>query len=110
MRRLLIGMFFVIALYAPSPVRAAIQLMQHTSRDAGTTTSSTLAFASNNAAGSFIAVIIRGGRSGESFTVRDSRSNTYRQATLLNVSLYTPLGDTLAFYYAENVGAGPNTI
>jgi hypothetical protein len=69
-----------------------------------------LAFGSSNTAGNFIAVAIRSGRSGETFAVSDSRGNTYRQAVLLNVTLDTPNGDTLAIYYAENTGGGTNIV
>jgi hypothetical protein len=87
-----------------------IALVQHTSKDAGTTTSSTLAFNSNNAAGNWIGVCVRAGRSAETFTVTDSRGNTYHQAIQLNMTVDTPNGDTLAIFYAENIGAGANTI
>src|SRR5947208_3101711 len=60
---------------------ANIVLVQHKGIDAGTTTTSTLAFTSANTAGNFIAVVIRGGNSNaQVFTVRDSNSNTYKQA------------------------------
>jgi RHS repeat-associated protein len=84
-----------------------IALVQHTSKDAGTTTSSTLAFTANNTAGNWIAVVIRAGLSGEVFTVSDSRGNTYHQAVGINE---TGNSNTLGIYYAENIAAGSNTI
>ena len=89
---------------------SAISLVQHQGRDAGTTVSTSLAFGTNNAAGNFIAVAIRSGRSGQTFTVSDSKGNIYRQAVALNVTLDSPSGDTLAIYYAENIGSGANTV
>lgn len=85
----------------------SIKLVQHTSKDAGITNSSTLAFPTNNTAGNFIAVIIRAGKSGQTLNVSDSHSNTYRQAVLLNMTLD---GETDAIYYAENIAGGANTV
>jgi len=48
----------------------SIKLVQHTSKDAGITNSSTLAFPTNNTAGNFIAVIIRAGKSARRSTFR----------------------------------------
>jgi chitodextrinase len=93
-----------------SSAAGAITLVQHQAQDAGTTVSTSLAFGSSNTAGNFIAVAIRSGRSGETFAVSDSRGNAYRQAVLLNVTLDTPNGDTLAIYYAENTGGGTNIV
>lgn len=87
---------------------AGITLVQHTGKDAGTTTTSTLAFTSANTAGNFIAVGIRGGlSSSQVFTVTDSNGNTYKQAAQIG---YTASQVTSAIYYAENVKAGANTI
>ncbi len=88
----------------------AISLVQHTSVDAGASASASLAFPSGNTAGNFIAVAVRAGASGETFAVSDSRGNTYRKAVQLNVTVDTPSGDTLAIFYAENIGSGPNTV
>src|SRR5207244_9978454 len=85
-------------------------LVQHTSKDAGTTTSSSLAFNLNNTTGNWIAVVIRAGRSGQVFTVTDSRRNTYHQAVQFNVTVDGPNGDTLGIFYAENIAGGANTI
>jgi centrosomal CEP192-like protein len=89
---------------------ASIALVQHTSIDAGTTTSRSLAFNANNAAGNWIGVAIRAGKSNQVFMVTDSRGNTYHKAVQINVSLDTPNGDTVAIYYAENIASGANTI
>ncbi len=99
------GMVFTVPT-APIP----INLVQHTSKDAGTTSSASLAFGASNTSGNFIAVSIRAGHSGQVFGVRDSRGNTYRQAVLFNQTLDTPNGDTLAIFYAENIAAGANTV
>ena len=90
--------------------QSGITLVQHTSRDAGTTTSATLAFTTSNTTGNWIGVAIRAGRTGQTFTVSDSRGNTYRSAVQFNVTVDTPDGDTLAVFYAENVNGGANTI
>ena len=86
---------------------AAITLVQHAGKDAGTTTSSSLAFVSNNTAGNFLAVAIRAGRTGQNFTVTDTRGNIYRRALQLDETLDTV---TLGLYYAENIASGPNTV
>ena len=85
----------------------AITMVQHTSRDAGTTNSATLAFPSVNTAGNFIAVMIRTSQNGQVFTVSDTRGNTYRQALQFNETLDVT---TLAIYYAENIAGGTNTV
>jgi hypothetical protein len=89
---------------------AQILLVQHISKDAGTTTASSLAFQSNNTAGNWIAVVVRAGRSGQVFTLSDSLHNTYRTAALLNVTVDTPNGDSLGVFYAEKIAGGANTI
>lgn len=87
---------------------APIALVQHIGKDAGTTTTTTLAFNSANTAGNFIAVTIRGGLSNSQvFTVKDSNSNTYKQAKQIGSS---GSAVTSAIYYAENVKGGANTI
>jgi len=97
----------------PSNARAqssTITLIQHTSKDAGTVASATLAFKSNNTAGNWIGVIVRAGRSSEIFTITDSRGNVYRRAVQFNVTVDTPNGNTLGIFYAENIAGGANTI
>jgi len=75
-----------------------IALVQHTSKDAGTTTSSSLAFVSANTAGNWIAVVIRAGKAGQVFTVTDTRLNTYHKAIQFNE---TTDGTTLGIFYAD---------
>lgn len=84
-----------------------IRLVQHIAVDAGTTNSASLAFPSNNTAGNFIAVVIRAGKNGQTFTVSDSHSNPYKQAVLLNM---TGDAETIGIYYAENIAGGPNSV
>ena len=89
-------------------VAANIVLVQHIGKDAGTTTTSTLAFTSPNTAGNFIAVAIRGGLSNaQVFSVSDSNANTYKNAAQIG---FTGSSVTSAIYYAENIKAGANTI
>src|SRR6266852_9097250 len=56
-----------------------ITLIQHVSKDAGSTTSSTLGFAASNTAGNFIVVCVRAGALNEVITVSDTRTNLYRK-------------------------------
>ena len=99
----------VLSLRASVKVSAqtAITLVQHTSKDGGTTSSTTLAFPAANKAGNWLAVAIRAGLPNEAFTVTDSRGNTYRKAVQ-----FTETGDntSLAIFYAENVAGGANTV
>src|SRR5260370_10403573 len=92
------------------PAAASPALVQHASKDAGTTLSSSLAFPLNNTAGNWVGVIIRAGHSGQVFAVSDSRGNTYRQALRFNQTLDMPNGETAAIYYAENIVGGTNTV
>jgi hypothetical protein len=108
----LLSIFLFVACF-PSVVGAqasTIALVQHTSKDAGTVASATLAFNSNNTAGNWIGVCVRAGHSGELFTVVDSRGNTYHKAVQFNVTVDAPNGNTLGIFYAENIASGPNTI
>jgi hypothetical protein len=89
---------------------AGVVLMQHASKDAGTTSSSSLAFPANNTAGNWIGVVIRAGHSGQILTVSDSHGNIYKQALQSNETLDTPNGETFAIYYAENIAGGANTV
>ena len=83
---------------------AGIALVQHIGKDAGTTTTSTLAFPSANTAGNFIAIVIRGGLSNSQvFTVKDSNANIYKQANQIGSS---GSAVTSAIYYAENIVGG----
>ena len=88
---------------APTP----IVLAQHVSKDAGTATSSTLAFNSNNVAGNWIGICVRAGATNENFTVTDSNGNVYHQAFAINE---TGNGNTLAIFYAENIASGANIV
>src|SRR6266403_1879908 len=97
----------------PSSARAqtsTIVLVQRANKDAGTATSATLAFNSNNTVGNWIGVCVRAGHSGQIFTVTDSRGNTYRKAAQFNVTVDTPNGHTLGIFYAENIAGGANAI
>jgi hypothetical protein len=89
---------------------SGITLTQSAGKDAGSATSSSLAFNTNNTAGNFIAVCVRAGMSGQTITVTDSRGNTYRRAVQYNVTTDTPNGDTLGIFYAENIAGGANTV
>src|SRR5438477_9603273 len=89
---------------------AAITLVQHTSRDAGTTTSATLAFPASTTTGNFIAVVIRAGRSGQVFTVTDSRGNVYQLAVRFDVTGDLPNGSTLGILYVPAISGGATTV
>jgi fibronectin type 3 domain-containing protein len=84
-----------------------IALVQHTSKDAGSTTSSSLALGANASAGNWIVVAIRAGKSGQTFTVTDTAGNTYHSAVQLNETVDAT---TLALFYAENIVGGPTTV
>jgi len=84
-----------------------ITLVQHASKDAGSTTSSTLGFGATNTTGNFIVVCIRAGALNELITVSDTRANIYRKAIQFN---QTADGITGAIFYAENIGGGANTV
>jgi Concanavalin A-like lectin/glucanases superfamily/IPT/TIG domain len=84
-----------------------ITLVQHASKDAGSTTSSTLGFGANNTAGNFIVVCVRAGALNEVIAVSDTRTNLYHRAIQFN---QTADGFTGAIFYAENIGAGANTV
>jgi hypothetical protein len=108
----LLSLLLFVACF-PSSVRAqasTIALVQHASKDAGTATSATLAFNSNNIAGNWIGVCVRAGHSGQMFTVTDSRGNAYHKAVQFNVTVDTPNGHTLGIFYAENIAGGANAI
>jgi hypothetical protein len=81
--------------------------MQHTSKDVGMTTSSTLTFPSNNTASNCIAVSIRAGSPNETFTVTDTNGNTYQKAIQFTENADT---DTVGLFYAENIAGGANTV
>jgi hypothetical protein len=85
---------------------ATISLVQHVSVDAGSTASASNAFPSANGGGNFIALAVRAGVPNQTFTVSDTRGNVYRQAARFNNNA----DHTVALYYAEDVGAGANTV
>src|SRR2546430_5693190 len=103
-------LFVFLSVVLPHVAEAGVTLVQHVSTDAGTSTSSSLAFGSNNIQGNWLAVCIRAGHSGQAFTVSDSLGNVYHRAAQLDVTVDTPDGDTLAIFYAGNATGGPNTI
>jgi hypothetical protein len=84
-----------------------ISLVQHTSTDAGITALSTLAFPASNTAHNWIAVVVRAGRTGQTFTITDTRGNMYRQAVQLNETVDLT---TVAIFYAEDIAGGTNTV
>jgi hypothetical protein len=107
-RRSLATFLFLLAGSAVGQAQSGINLVQHTSKDAGTTTTSSLAFGQANTAGNWIAVAVRGGlSSSQVFTVADSNGNTYRKGAQIG---FTPSAVTLAIYYAENIKGGANTV
>ena len=74
---LLALLLFVACFPSSAPAQGStIALVQRANKDAGTTTSATLAFNSNNTVGNWIGVCVRAGHSGQIFTVTDSRGNT----------------------------------
>ena len=101
--------FCLLLLAAPSQASTSpgITLVQHNSIDAGTASSSTLAFGSQNTAGNWIAVCIRAGAINQVFTVSDSNKNYYRKAFQSN---QTSDGFTIAVFYAENIAGGVNAV
>ena len=110
--KFLLTLFFFVGCI-PCVARAqtsTIALVQHAGKDAGAVNSTTLAFNSINTPGNWIGVCVRGGRSGELFTVTDSRGNAYHKALQLDVTLDAPNGHTLGIFYAENIAGGANTI
>ena len=102
-------LFLVGLLLFGMPIMAApgISLVQHASVDAGTTTSSSLAFATGNTAGNWIGVCVRAGAENETITVTDTKGNSYKKAIQFNE---TTDGNTVGIYYAENIGGGANTV
>jgi IPT/TIG domain len=86
---------------------AVITPVQHASRDAGATKSSSLPFPAKNVAGNWIGVAVRASGVGQVFTVTDTLGNIYRPAVQL-----THTADTvsIAIFYAENVRGGTNTV
>jgi hypothetical protein len=107
LRSALLVVVMVVALPLVTSAGAGITLIQHMSKDAGTTNSSTLAFLSNNTAGNWIGVCIRAGAVNETFTVTDSRGNTYHKAIQFSETVD---GNSFGIYYAENIAGGANRV
>jgi hypothetical protein len=104
---LLLFLTFPAGAFAQS---SSITLVQHIGKDAGTTTSSSLSFPNANTSANWIAICIRGGHSGEAFTVTDTNGNTYQQAVQFSVTSDVPSGDSVGIFYAENIAGGANTV
>jgi len=81
-----------------------ITCVQSVSRSINAASSGTLAFTSDNTVGNLIVVVLFS-NGGDTVTPTDSR-NTY-QAAFAN-QLQSP--DRLSIYYAQNIGAGANTV
>jgi hypothetical protein len=85
----------------------SILLVQHANKNAGTVTSTTLAYPSNVAAGDLLLVVVRsGGTTGLPFTVSDTLGNTW---TGLTSNTFSGTGSTQIWWAISN-GAGANTV
>lgn len=84
-----------------------IAYVQSAQNDAGSVTSATKAFTSNNVAGNLIIVAVRVGATGRTVTITDSR-NTYQPKDISQVQ--TTDGHEIFIFHAENIGAGANTV
>jgi hypothetical protein len=102
-----VALLLVLGTSGQAKGAAGITLVQDTYEDAGTITSATLAFHLNNTAGNWIGVCIRAGAIHETFTVTDTRGNTYHKAIQFN---QTGDGDTVGIFYAENIAGGANRL
>jgi glucose/arabinose dehydrogenase/PKD repeat protein len=106
--RFLPAILFLVLCGAPLRSQSSsIGLVQHVNKDAGTVTSSSLAFTSNNTAGNWIGVAVRAWPSGATPTVTDTRGNIYRKAVQLNETVD---GMVLAIFYAEGIAGGANAV
>jgi hypothetical protein len=84
-----------------------IALQQHANKNAGTVTTTNLAYPSNVAAGDLLLVVVRsGGTTGLPFTVSDTLGNTY---TGLTSNTFAGTGSTQLWWAISN-GAGANTV
>jgi len=79
-----------------------VTLVQHTSKDAGSSSSASLAFPANNTAGNWIGVVIRAGHSSQVLTVSDTRGNTYKQAVQFNQTLELRISERTAQLQVAN--------
>src|SRR5690348_16817602 len=106
--RPVVAFLFLFLAVGLGRAQAGVTLVQHAGRNAGSVLSSSLAFASPNTSGNWIAVTVRGGNSSsEVFTVTDTNGNTYQRAVQLG---FTSSAVSLAIYYAENIKGGANTV
>lgn len=84
-----------------------IARVQHTTKDAGSVTSTTLAYGSNPAANNLLLVIVRaGGTTALPFTVSDTLGNTWHGLTSNTIS---GIG-SLQMFWAVNGSSGANTV
>lgn len=84
MRKILTFALFLLCTGLPSS--ATIALVQHTNKDAGTVTSTTLAYGSNNSSNNLLVVISRTGGTTATITITDSCGNTWTNLTRFSVS------------------------
>src|ERR1700693_4335987 len=106
MKNLTVLVVFIL-LAAGSTFGQGITLVQHTSIDAGIVTSSMLPFVKATSQGNWLAVCIRSGTPGESFTVTDANGTGLRSAFQFTE---TTRGNTLGLFYEENISGGPDSI
>lgn len=93
-------------LFLASPSFAAIALVQHTQKDAGTVTSTTLAYGSNVAVNDLLLVFTRWGGAATTTTITDTLGNIWTNLTIQNAS---GLGGTVISWAVSN-GSGADTI
>src|SRR5215813_7366583 len=98
---------FFLASIAQSTHAAGIAIVQHASKDAGSSGSSALAFPANTTAGNWIAVCVRAGALNETMTISDTQRNVFRPAIQFNQNAD---GFTYAIFYAENIAGGADSI
>ena len=95
------------ATYQANVAAGSVALVQRASQDAGTTSSTTLAYPAANGAGNWNGVVVRAAGLDQLLTISDTNGNQYRKAVQFNVTLDRV---TLAMFYAENIKAGANTV
>lgn len=76
----------LLLLLAAFPADANITLVQHTPKDAGTVTSTTLAYSSNPSANNLLVVCTRTGGTTATITITDSIGNTWTNLTRQSVT------------------------
>lgn len=89
-----------------NPCRAAITLIQHTNKDAGSAGSTTLAYGSNPIINHLLVVVVRSGNSSGSVTTTDTIGNTWANGTLQNLA---GLGQS-QLSYAVNKSTAADTV